>query len=87
MLRIVSRCNGYGATTLILEGRLVGPWVEELRRACGETLDPASLVLDLRAVSFVDRDGADLLRNLSERRAEITNCSPFVAEQLRVAER
>jgi hypothetical protein len=88
MLKIVSLGNGHGTATLVLEGRLIGPWVDELRLACKEALGSgASLTLDLGTLSFVDRDGVELLRSLASGKAEIINCSPFVAEQLRAAER
>ncbi|HEU4438364.1 MAG TPA: hypothetical protein VFT36_03905 [Methylomirabilota bacterium] len=84
MLRIVSVGNGHGATTLVLEGRLIGPWVGELRDSCQPALDSATpLVLDLGKVTFVDREGIELLRMLADRDAQLTNCAPFVAEQLR----
>ena len=84
MLRIVSAGNGHGATTLVLEGRLTGPWVGELRDSCQAALDSATpLILDLGKVTFIDREGIELLRMLADRRAQLTNCSPFVAEQLR----
>jgi hypothetical protein len=83
MLKIVSVGNGHGSTTLVLEGRLIGPWVDELRGACEKALRaPARLTLDLGAVTFIDRDGVALLRRLVRRDADVTNCSPFVAEQL-----
>jgi hypothetical protein len=70
--------------TLQLEGRLVGPWVAELRRICDGVLgDGGRLTLDLLAVSFVDKDGIALVDALRDRRVAVVNCSPFVAEQLR----
>jgi len=87
LLKIVSVPNGSGTAILILEGRLIGPWVEELQRACEEAASTnRGLTLDLRAVSFVDRSGLDLLRSLAGRSARLNNCSPFVAEQLRTLE-
>jgi len=87
LLKIVSVPNGSGTAVLVLEGRLIGPWVEELQRACEEAASTNQrLTLDLRAVSFVDRGGLDLLRRLAGRRARLNNCSPFVAEQLRTLE-
>jgi len=84
MLKIDSVANGGGTITLILEGRLIGPWVEELRQACKGALDkPPSLTLDLAGVAFVDRAGVELLRSLADRHARLSNCSPFVAEQLK----
>ena len=88
MLKIVSVPNGSGTATLVLEGRLIGPWVEELRRSCEQASSSSDgLTLDLRGVSFVDRGGLELLRNLANRSARLNNCSPLVAEQLRTPER
>jgi anti-anti-sigma regulatory factor len=88
MLKIVSLGKGHGATTLVLEGKLVGPWVDELRHSCEEALGAtAQLTLDLRTVTFIDRDGIELLRKLADGRTQVTNCSPFVAEQLKARER
>ncbi len=87
MLKIVTVANGSGTATLVLEGRLIGPWVEELRRCCEQTSSSSDgLTLDLGGVSFVDRGGLELLRSLADRRARLTNCSPFVTEQLRTPE-
>jgi ABC-type transporter Mla MlaB component len=87
LLKIVTVPNGSGTAVLVLEGRLIGPWVDELRRACEEAAPSNQrLTLDLRAVSFVDRGGLDLLRSLTGRRARLNNCSLFVAEQLRTLE-
>jgi len=84
VLKIDSVANGSGTVTLILEGRLIGPWVEELRQACKGKLDnPASLTLDLAGVAFVDRAGVEFLRSLVDRHARLSNCSPFVAEQIK----
>jgi ABC-type transporter Mla MlaB component len=88
MLKIVSLPNRGGTATLVLEGRLIGPWVEELRRSCEQAFNSGrGLTLDLEAVSFVDRGGLDLLRTLTDRHARLNNCSPFVAEQLRTPDR
>ena len=80
--------NESGATYLRLEGQVTGPWVEELRRVCtdtsgnnGHTKD--HLVIDLAGVSFLDADGIALFHELAGRRVLFTNCSSFVAEQLR----
>ncbi len=90
MLRISRRgADGEGgATYLRLEGQVTGPWVEELRRVCTEILgsnrhSTEHLVIDLAGVSFLDTDGIALLRELAARRVLFTNCSSFVAEQLR----
>lgn len=70
--------------TLHLEGHLVGPWVEQLQLSCEQVIGGSKrLALDLRAVSFADRDGIALLRKLKARGVAITNCSPFIAHQLK----
>jgi CheY-like chemotaxis protein len=70
--------------TIRLEGQVRGPWVDELRRSCEQSLAKAStLHLDLTDVSFIDMDGVALCRRLRDRNVEILHCSPFVAEQLK----
>lgn len=90
MLRISQRAaeNEDGPIYLWLEGQVTGPWVEELRRVCTETLgnngnSKEHLVIDLAGVSFLDADGITLFHELAARRVLFTNCSSFVAEQLR----
>ena len=72
------------ATTLRLEGRVIGPWVDELRWSCERVLATGTtLALDASDVSFVDRDGVRLLRSLTSRGVALRYCSPFLAEQLK----
>lgn len=69
---------------LQLEGRVVGPWVDELRETCESALrQGASLIVDLAGVAFVDREGLALLERLRHRDVVLANCSAFVSEQLR----
>lgn len=64
---------------LRLEGRLIGPWVSELRESCERVLArDGRLTLDLAGVSFIDADGVALVQNLMGQ-VPVTNCSPFVA--------
>src|SRR5262245_51246611 len=86
MLKIVMAWERAGAIVLHLEGQLVGPWVGELERVSEPFLTRSgALHLDLSLVSFVGRDGVELLTRLRDRRAQLFNCSRFVAEQLRTA--
>ena len=72
-----------GRTILLLQGRIIGAWVDEVRRSCRDVLGRgARVTLDLRAVSFVDTDGVVLLRELASRHVALANTTPFVAAQL-----
>jgi ABC-type transporter Mla MlaB component len=72
--------------TLKLEGRLIGPWVDELRAACEAHLQTSGrLRLDFAGVSYADREGVSLLVRLRGRGVEMANCSTFLAEELKAA--
>ena len=84
MLRIAPRDTSGEEGTLNLEGRIVGPWVDQLRRSCEEVLTTgAPLTLDLAEVDFVDQEGARLLMNLMGSGVALVNCPAFVQEQLK----
>lgn len=66
VLRISVEENGRDLS-LILEGRLVGPWVDELQRVCGDLGPPANygrLTVDLCGVTAMDASGQALLDRL-----------------------
>lgn len=86
MLRIQLLDLQDGTATLQLAGRVAGPWVGELSRSCDRLLRVGgTLNIDLLEVTFVDRAGVELLRDLRGRQVALVNCSPFVAEQLKAA--
>lgn len=69
MLRITV-LEGETAQTIKLEGKIIGPWVEELSRACHSlagSLGSKKLHLDLCGVAFVDAKGRQLLREIYQR--------------------
>lgn len=67
-----------------LEGRLVGPWVAELREiAQGELAEHRRLALDVSALSFLDRRGEELLRELVHQRVRLESPTGFVKELLK----
>jgi RNA polymerase sigma-70 factor (ECF subfamily) len=71
---------------LALEGWLVGPWVDEVRKDSEQQLSEGkTLRLDLTKVLFVDPRGVDLLRELASRHVEYVNCSSFLSQQLKEA--
>ena len=66
--------------TLKMEGKLLGPWVDELGRACEVSELPRHcLRLDLAAVTFVDSIGLKLLDDLLRQGATIVGCSDFIS--------
>ena len=88
MLRIVALERTGNRETLSLEGRVIGPWVDELKRSCEEILaSGAALTLDLTDVAFVERDGARLLKHLVDGGVAVVNCPAFVSEQLKALSR
>jgi ABC-type transporter Mla MlaB component len=76
MLRITKQSPPNDRTTLVLEGRLVGPWVAELRRAVEEVGSEAAL--DLAGVTFADTDGVAALRALRAAGASLLGASGFL---------
>jgi len=76
MLRITVDKNSR-ATTLRLEGRLTGPWVDELERAWRALLtDPANgrVAVDLSDVTFVGEEGKKLLETMYGEGAKLNAC-------------
>jgi copper chaperone CopZ len=70
MLRITTKIDA-SKTTLELEGKLAGAWVDELER-CWREIDPARAVkVSLEAVTFIDDDGKRLLARLHQSGAEL----------------
>jgi hypothetical protein len=83
VLKITEIAQDDAGRTFKLEGRLLGPWVDELRNVCTQPLERLEQVgLDLAAVTFVTAAGAELLRGLIRQGIIITRCSAFVAELL-----
>ena len=85
MLRI-TLISAASSETLRLEGRVAGDSVEELRRQCAARLGGKGLgqvVLDLADVSFIDREGVELFRELCRWNVVVTRYSPFVGELLK----
>jgi hypothetical protein len=71
------------ALKLKLEGKLMGPWVDELKEVFKRSaVPPRQTRLDLAAVAFVDPGGVEVLDDLVGRGVKITSCSAFVAELL-----
>ena len=82
VLKITSTSDTVG-TTLKIEGRIVGGWVDELSRAVAAARSADYLALDLSQVTFVDAAGAVFLRNAAANGIDLTNSSDFVAGLIR----
>lgn len=82
MLRISSIDQLESPPLLRLEGKLIGPWVDEFRQACAGGPTGDKLRLDLADVTYVDREGLDLLSELIAGGATFAACSSLVAELL-----
>jgi ABC-type transporter Mla MlaB component len=84
MLRITQIEHAKSTVTLRLEGRVIGPWVAELARACEPVLAAGrALQLHLGEVQFMDAGGIALLTELRSRSVVLIHCPPFAAEQLK----
>ena len=73
MLKITTLMNAE-STVLRLEGRLAGPWVQELERCWDSTVGTTAnrpLSVDLSAVTYVDSDGKDLLKKIHRQGAKL----------------
>ena len=65
---------------LIIEGRLVGPWVDVLREECRARREESGSapVLEAAGVTFADAAGLELLRELHDQGIATLTCSSFL---------
>jgi ABC-type transporter Mla MlaB component len=70
---------------LVVEGRISGPWVDELARAVGAGSEARAV--DVSGVGYVDPAGAKLLLSLIAQGIAIRESSAYVAEVLKGAGR
>src|SRR5690348_5177744 len=79
MLRITIHDSVRG-TTFKLDGKLAGPWVQELEQ-CWLTASSASqgraVIVDMAQVTFIDPDGKLLLERMHERGVELLATAPL----------
>lgn len=75
MLKVTIKQGG-SSETWELEGKLSGDWVKELERCWKERPSPAgiSLQVHLKAVSYIDTAGKQLLAQMHGRGVEIKGC-------------
>lgn len=82
MLRITMVESTASAVTLRVEGRIAGPWVDELRATCNVHIgpEPVRLSLELGDVSFADAAGVAFLKELRDQGVWLSHPSPFLTE-------
>ncbi len=75
-----------GSAVLKLEGKLSGPWVDELqncwKEAVAEGPHRKAIKIDMRGVSYVDPAGQNLLRLMEREGASLVECSDFIRQVL-----
>lgn len=83
MLRITRIEPSARDVILRLEGKLIGPWVNELKTHCEIVREEGRhLLLEMTEVSFADRAGIALLRVLKKSGIELAGCPPLISEVL-----
>jgi hypothetical protein len=68
-------------TSIVVEGKLVGPWVKELEK-CWKSLVTAhpfrSMLVDLVHVTFIDSDGRALLTMMRRKGAKLLSSGVLI---------
>ena len=68
-------------TSIVVEGKLVGPWVKELEK-CWKSLVAAhpfrSMLVDLVHVTFIDYDGRALLMRMRRKGARLLSSGVLI---------
>ena len=83
MLKI-SVIDGGTERRLVLEGKLIAPWVAELRTAWGIANGQngkSALVIDLRNVTFISQEGENVLLELMKEGAKF-RCSSVLTKHV-----
>jgi ABC-type transporter Mla MlaB component len=78
MLRII-QSPSFKVTTISLEGKLLQPWIDEVRNAVGAARSDGAVRLDLSKLSFADESGLILLRQLQAEGVELSARSALLA--------
>lgn len=84
MLKITRSVTPVEGTILALEGKLLEPWLQEVRALFSVQSDTPLPRLDLSALTFVDAAGVELLQDLLRQGVVVESCSAFVATLLRL---
>jgi hypothetical protein len=77
MLRVTPVKTKEGETVK-LEGKLCGPWVEEVQRFWSASAASRSVRIDLEEVTYVDQKGKELLWQMEKQGASLVRASEFI---------
>lgn len=75
-----------GQRTLVLEGKLVAPWTEEVERGwrhAQEHLEGRKLMVDLTNVTLIGREGENTLLSLMRDGAKFSGCGVLTKHMLK----
>jgi hypothetical protein len=81
----VTTISAKGSPVLRLEGKLGGPWVDELQNCWNDVATKkheSAIKIDMRGVSYVDHSGRNLLLRMEREGATLTECSDFIRQLL-----
>lgn len=81
----ISIVEGPRRCRLIVEGRLIAPWVAEFMTACKEAIDNLhgrELIIDLRGVTAVSPEGESALMQLIRKDVKF-QCGVFMKELIK----
>ena len=82
----VSIVEGRKQRRLVVEGKLVAPWSDELRAACERAasgLNGRELVIDLKNVTPISQQGENLLLELMKHGVRCRGCGVFTNQILK----
>ncbi len=65
-------------TTIDLDGKLLGPWIDELRSVVAAARVKDAVCLNLAHLSFADAAGIDLLRAFRRDGIQLVGASPLI---------
>jgi anti-anti-sigma regulatory factor len=77
MLRI-THGGSVSPATVDLDGRLVGPWVDEVRSIVAALRASGAVRLNLEHLSFADAHGLELLHTMRRDGVHLIGCSPLI---------
>lgn len=89
MLKITTKERPH-SVSLVLEGRLCHPWTEEVEHNWSKLTSTAGdkeLLLDLAGVTFVDRDGEDLLASMIAGGTKVLSSGVLISHMVEQAQK